>query len=96
MTDATPQASAIASARSVPQFVEEEKCNENARPSDSSPWAEPVKSLEQRLDEACERHDLEWLVLPCDLGSDADSQIQNFRYGPYWCALMEPGATPQR
>jgi hypothetical protein len=50
-----------------------------------------VKSLKQRLDEACERHDLEWLVLPCDLGSDAESQIRNFRYGPYWCALMEPG-----
>ena len=50
-----------------------------------------MKSLEQRLNESCERHDLEWLVLPCDLGDDTDSQLHNFRYGPFWCALMEPG-----
>ena len=50
-----------------------------------------MKSLKQRLNEACARHDLEWLVLPCDLGDGGESSRWNFRYGPYWCALMEPG-----
>jgi len=50
-----------------------------------------VKSLKQRLNEACGCQDLEWLVLPCDLGDGGESSRRNFRYGPYWCALMEPG-----
>ncbi len=62
----------------------------------SGPFGRLVKSLTQRLSEACERHDLEWLVLPCDLGDGGESSRHNFRYGPYWCALMEPGPRRSR
>lgn len=53
--------------------------------------SEAVESLKQRLNELCERHDLEWLVLPCVLGDGGERSRRGYRYGPYWCALMEPG-----
>lgn len=50
-----------------------------------------MKSLKQRLNEECERHDLEWLVLPFNVGERGKGSSNTFREGPFWCALMEPG-----
>jgi hypothetical protein len=40
------------------------------------------KTLTHRLDDACELHGLEWVVLPFD-----ESQ-KSWRNGPYWGALV--------
>jgi hypothetical protein len=40
------------------------------------------KTLTHRLDDACERHGLEWIVLPFDDSPEA------WRNGPYWGALV--------
>lgn len=41
-----------------------------------------AKTLAHRLDDACEIHGLEWLVLPFDRTSES------WRNGPYWGALV--------
>jgi hypothetical protein len=41
-----------------------------------------AKTLAHRLDDACERHGLEWLVMPFDESSESWSR------GPYWGALV--------
>jgi hypothetical protein len=41
-----------------------------------------TKTLAHRLDDACESHGLEWLVLPFDRNRDS------WRDGPYWGALV--------
>lgn len=41
------------------------------------------KTLTQRLDEACEKHELEWLVLPFE------QNPVSWRNGPYWGALVK-------
>ena len=40
------------------------------------------KTLGHQLDDACEAHGLEWLVLPFDRSREA------WRDGPYWGALL--------
>lgn len=40
------------------------------------------KTLGHRLDDACERHGLEWVVLPFDRSP------RSWREGPYWGALV--------
>jgi hypothetical protein len=41
-----------------------------------------AKTLAHRLDDACEIHGLEWVVLPFERGSES------WRNGPYWGALV--------
>jgi len=56
------------------------------------------KTLANRLDEACESHGLEWLILPFD------SSPECWREGPYWGVLVSAqyprghgrGARPHR
>jgi hypothetical protein len=40
------------------------------------------KTLADRLDEACEVHGLEWLMLPMDRSAES------WRHGPYWGVLV--------
>jgi len=53
-----------------------------------------MRTLTQRLDDACVGENLEWLILPCDLGSSPGEARAGWRHGPYWCALLHPGVHP--
>ena len=48
------------------------------------------RTLNQRLDDACESNGLEWLVLPFD------QSRESWRDGPYWGALVIAQYPPQR
>ena len=51
-----------------------------------------MKTLKARLNAACVRHGLEWVVLPCEEPGPSGYQSRDaWRKGPYWCALVKPG-----
>jgi hypothetical protein len=47
-----------------------------------------VRTLEDQLDEACERYGLWWLVLPCEYETGIGAPEHAWRAGPWWCALI--------
>jgi hypothetical protein len=51
-----------------------------------------TRTLRDRLDDACARHGLEWVILPsAEPEPNGYHAVEAWRHGPYWCALVMPG-----